>query len=330
MTASEFAFLALGLVLGAAAGAALVEVLRSRPPTRREVRVTVAPNSIPRRASTLTDADPVDRGPARGGPADRRWVDRDLPPDDPPGTAFVTTGIAPGLPPIDPTPARVAVVAPPPLRAPDRTPVPSGPSMTPFRISAGGTAGAAIAMSGARAPIGITISREPDPMVTALRATEAATAAAAMRRGPGRKAADGEAQPGAGDQSSVAVAAAATKAEPGGDGGTGGDATASPAEAGSDPGPSGAGAPDDTCGEQRRVADERCEVAVRAREGAAAAVEALRTGQRTYDDHINRGEAEAASADPRVVREAKEAAQRAFRQRQVGRPDARRRRGRGT
>ena len=55
MTASEFAFLALGLVLGAASGAALVEVLRSRPPARREVRVTVAPNSIPRRASTLTD-----------------------------------------------------------------------------------------------------------------------------------------------------------------------------------------------------------------------------------------------------------------------------------
>ena len=34
MTASEFAFLAMGLILGVAAGAALVEILRARPPHR--------------------------------------------------------------------------------------------------------------------------------------------------------------------------------------------------------------------------------------------------------------------------------------------------------
>jgi hypothetical protein len=45
VTASEFAFLAIGLVLGVAAGAALVEVARSRPAARPEVRVTVAPHA---------------------------------------------------------------------------------------------------------------------------------------------------------------------------------------------------------------------------------------------------------------------------------------------
>ncbi|HXG26472.1 MAG TPA: hypothetical protein VNL94_06430, partial [Candidatus Binatia bacterium] len=48
MSASEFGFLALGLVLGVASGAALVVVLRARPPAR-EVRVTVTPDSVPRR-----------------------------------------------------------------------------------------------------------------------------------------------------------------------------------------------------------------------------------------------------------------------------------------
>ncbi|HEX5013620.1 MAG TPA: hypothetical protein VFV72_05600 [Candidatus Limnocylindrales bacterium] len=311
MSASEFAFLALGLVLGAASGAALVEVLRSRPPTRREVRVTVAPNSIPRRASTLTDTDPVDRGPARGGPADRRWVDRDMPPADAAETTYVTSPVPPDLPPIDATPARVPVAVGPPAAEPrDRTPVPSGPSMSPFRISAaGGAAGAAIALSGSRSPIGISIAREPDPMVAALRATAASTAVAAMRRG-GRKAAGGDSPTDERGRAGVAVAAAKTKSGPAADG-AGGAVDAS-ATAPDDPG-SGGGAPDDTCAEQRRVADERCEIATRAREGAAAAAETLRASQRTYDDLINRSEIEAAAADPRAVREAKEAAQRTFR-----------------
>jgi hypothetical protein len=76
VTASEFVFLALGLVLGVAAGAALVEILRARPPAPREVRVTVAPDVVPRRrsATLADDAFAATRAaqPARGGPADRR------------------------------------------------------------------------------------------------------------------------------------------------------------------------------------------------------------------------------------------------------------------
>ena len=75
VTVSEFMFLALGLVLGVASGAALVEIIRARSPSTREVRLTVSKDAIPRRrASTLADDAFVSAGPepARGGPADRR------------------------------------------------------------------------------------------------------------------------------------------------------------------------------------------------------------------------------------------------------------------
>lgn len=77
MSVSEFAFLALGLLLGAASGVALGVVFRSRPP-RREIRLTVTHAAVPSRASTLSD-DALGTSqtvPAAGGPADRRQVDR--------------------------------------------------------------------------------------------------------------------------------------------------------------------------------------------------------------------------------------------------------------
>jgi hypothetical protein len=78
VTQSEVAFLALGLLLGIAAGLAIVMVVRSQPPTH-EIRVTVTRDAIPRRSTTLA-ADYVrggPLGPAPGGPGDRRSVDRD-------------------------------------------------------------------------------------------------------------------------------------------------------------------------------------------------------------------------------------------------------------
>ena len=54
MSPSEIAFLAFGLVLGAAIGAALVQASGSRLAPRREVRLTITPNAIPaRRSHTL-------------------------------------------------------------------------------------------------------------------------------------------------------------------------------------------------------------------------------------------------------------------------------------
>ena len=293
MTASEFAILALGLLLGVATGAALVEVLRSRPPKRREIRVTVAPNSIPRRPTTLTETELTSQGPARGGPADRRWVDRELPPADEP---LPPLPVPLGSSPIDPDPVVPTValaVGSTRANAPQiRTPVPSASTTGPFPTAGAGSAGGAIALTSGR-PVGIAIAREPDPMVAALRATTAAAAAAAIQSGDGRSSAT--AAPAAG-----AVALAVDDA---GDAGSpGGSAMVTPS-----------GAADDACAEPRRVAEERCAVATRAREGAQTAHETLRSNQRAYDDLVSRAEAEAAAADPRAVRAAKEAAQQSFR-----------------
>jgi len=76
VTGTEIAFLAIGLILGITAGAALIATLRARTPSTREVRITMAPDAVPRRrAATLandafTDS-PVAMDPARYGPADR-------------------------------------------------------------------------------------------------------------------------------------------------------------------------------------------------------------------------------------------------------------------
>lgn len=75
VNASEFAFLAIGLILGVASGAALVEVLRARPPAPREVRLTISPDAIPRRRGSTLAHDAfaaAEPEPARGGPADHR------------------------------------------------------------------------------------------------------------------------------------------------------------------------------------------------------------------------------------------------------------------
>jgi hypothetical protein len=315
VTASEFAFLALGLVLGAASGAALIEVLRSRPPARREIRVTVAPNSIPRRATTLAEGDSVSSGPARGGPADRRGDDRNLPPPDDPE-------VPPGVNPIDPADPQVTRSESGSVTPPDRTPVPSASTPPPFMLAGAGMAGGAVAMPPRRPPIGIAIAREPDPMVVALRATAAATASAAMRRTPERG--DAAQESGGGSVAGVAVAAASAEADtPQGADPPVGGGPVGPADAAAVPTAVPAvaqpvGAPDDACADQRRVADERCAVAARARAGATAAQETLRTNQRAYDDLVSSAEAAAAAADPRAVRASKESAQHAFRTARAG------------
>ncbi len=77
MTASELAFLALGLLLGAATGAALIVIHGNRAP-RREIRVTVTRDALPRRSETLSQDAFVAKPstPAPGGPGDRRRLDR--------------------------------------------------------------------------------------------------------------------------------------------------------------------------------------------------------------------------------------------------------------
>lgn len=297
MTASEFAFLALGLVLGVAAGAALVEVVRARAPGRHEVRVTVAPNSIPaRRSATLADPGQADgpSGPARGGPADRRWVERDDDEDDerddPESSSAPHSGGQ----------AERPLIAP--AASPNRTDV---PDRTRGSLPRPPMEQAMVIATGA-----IEITPEPDPLMEALRERPTASVQSSSNRVLARggqvatmTAPDRAAQAGA-------ERAAAVSQDGNGTGVVSAQAPApGPADAPSDAATDTA---TDACAEPRRVADERCAVAMRAREGAQEAVDALRTAQRAYDDHVSQAETEAATADPRAVREAKESAQRTF------------------
>ncbi len=77
MSPSELAFLALGLLLGAALVAASLVAFGNRY-GRREIRVTVTRDAVPRRSVTLSqDAFLTSAAkPAPGGPGDRRGIDR--------------------------------------------------------------------------------------------------------------------------------------------------------------------------------------------------------------------------------------------------------------
>jgi hypothetical protein len=312
LTGSEIAFLAIGLILGVMAGAALIATLRSRSTPAREVRITVAPDAVPRRrASTLandafTDS-PVALDPARYGPADR--------------TAFPVdgrNGSSTGTPVLTPRPGTISEPAfrlvdpradangagpetPDRLVTAQAMPVSSGvdPMLTALRASAAASAEAALRSSGQ------TGRREPDAgLVAAVAVPLAATAAARQRSPIDPSPADGPAPPAvpmasAGPRTTTKSTrgAAAAKAA----------ATAVPAEI------AASGAPSGPCGDARRLADERCELAGRARAQAVEADEAHRAAQRAYDDHETELAAATTAADPRAVRDAKDQAQARFR-----------------
>ncbi len=67
------------------------------------------------------------------------------------------------------------------------------------------------------------------------------------------------------------------------------------------------------CADERRIADERCEVAVRARARSDAAADAVRAAQRIYDGHESAAAAATEIADPRAIQAAKEEAHATFR-----------------
>jgi hypothetical protein len=289
VTASEFAFLAIGLVLGIATGAALVDLARGRPSNSREVRVTVAPGSVRARRSATLAEDAfagVAQPPARGGPGDRGDVVHQ--PAVSPAVGTAVRSDSPGV-----EAPRPAAEPPPPAA----DPLPAW----------------------ARPAVGIPIHRETDPALASLRASAARTAEQAMTEqrmtiaaildpqiavaagsGNGMDGAASTARllAGTGDPRARAMTEAATSGK-----------TAGATEGAT------AGAPtvDDDCAEVRRVADERCTISARAREQATTAHEALRAAQRQYDDHHSKAEQAAIEADPRQMRNAKEAAQNAFR-----------------
>ena len=265
VTVSEFTFLAMGLVLGVAAGAALILVLRARPPAAREVRVTVAQDAVPRRGgSTLSDdafARAAAAEPARGGPADRRVVDATVRGDTD-------------------------------RRTPVRTIVPAGSPTS----------------------VGVPISQGDDPMLASLRmgsiaepslaepVTARAHASTAIMDAAADRSAARDPRPGFARGSGTA-----SERHDGGVSVTDSSGPASPHVASQtieDGGP---------CAEPRRISNERCELATRARARAATVEDILRAAQRAYDDHEALAEATAHAADPRAIRSAKDAAQATFR-----------------
>ena len=86
-------------------------------------------------------------------------------------------------------------------------------------------------------------------------------------------------------------------------------ASSSPATGGPGPAPAASG----PCAGERRLAEERCELATLARTRAVVAADALRDAQRAYQRHTATAEAAAEASNPKAVRTLKEAAQREFR-----------------
>jgi hypothetical protein len=189
--------------------------------------------------------------------------------------------------PADPWPD-LSADAPPPPRI--RTPVRS--VIRPPFVLATAPAGAAAGGRLVPVPMGVPTPRHDPPQATlaaAAPALAAPTAATIVATSP----AVGTA---------VLDRPAATASEP---------AANAPAEPSAPSSP--AAAPAGPCAELRTVADERCEVATRARAEAERANETLRAAQRSYDEHYGKAEAAARLSDQRMIRTAKDDAQRTFR-----------------
>lgn len=311
VTGSELAFLAMGLGLGIAAGVVVLAILRRRADRTREVRITVTPGAIPRRQpSTLADLGQADPGTpwaaARGGPGDHGELAAAARPiaatSDPEARTPVLAGT-------DGTAAQAIFRLADPVA---RTPVATVP------------------------PQSIAVSGGIDPMLAALRASAAASAeqalaaleASAVAVGAAPAAAEpagssgwagsaGSAEP-ARSSGTVALAAGrgSRRAEAGSGAGTPESSAATTeagaaANGGSDPRSPGDAGP---CDGARRIAEERCTLAERARAQATNAEDAHRAAQRAYDEHEAASSEASDAADARAVRRAKDEAQARFRE----------------
>ncbi len=330
MIGSEFAFLALGILLGVPAGAAILAVTRSRPAAAREVRLTITHDAIPRRRAATLSGDPfeTDRAPAAGGPADTSQVPRitRMPQERVAENGRVAPLPTPSGRPAPRTPVRypvgieVASGADPVLAAiqgdmatvrPDPAAARPDPAERASAVARGPTSGTT---AGSPPATGTPETRS--------RIASAVTGVALLERAVRRRAAPGSS---AARRASTNGARTATmtdqrpsaprELEPMEDTSTEIRATSG---GGADPLGSGtatgSGQPDAApCADQRRVVDDRCALADRLRTAADSSAEALREAQRAYDTHAANATQAATIADPRAQRAAKDAAQRTFR-----------------
>ena len=308
MSPSEIAFLALGIVLGAAIGAAIVEAVRARPAPRREVRITVSPNSItPRRPVTLASADPdAGRGSIPGSPDDDGWLERRLAgePTPSPNRTRVPSG------PVTVPAGAVAVPVESPMPAPTR-----GPAGGIGRGLPGPGRGPDAATASLAAPTAVAILERPDAPVPRPAQPAPAPAVLPSRLDVGEVRPDVAVRPRLPARAArvsvpptiVAIrvdrpSAAADAPRPAGSDGDGPAAAESATVQGTR-----------ACEAEERIVGERCRLAEAAREQARLAADTLREGQRAYDVLRERVERAQSIADPREIRAAKDALHRAFR-----------------
>ena len=339
---SEIAFLGVGLVIGAAIGAAVVEALRARPAPRRHVRLTISPNTVtPRRSATL--ADPIGaNAPVRvpGSPEDAAWAE--------PGSAAAARGStgseqAPGRTRVPSGPVHVpasAIAVPvdratPPVPsqggdAPGNGGSPGAPTGTTAILGGAGStrAGYPAGLPSATAVGGLTSIAVLDPVapltsedLTRIAIVEAAVSPAADLTNTTSHAstvAVGDDVPGLAvrprppvaekrpGRAAGAIAVSAIEAQSGSD-----DAATTAGDTGTVAGASDVAT--EPCAGQRTLVDERCALASAARDHAKTAADALREAQRAYDGLRERLDQAQADADPRQIAAAKDELHRQFR-----------------
>jgi hypothetical protein len=335
VVASEFAFLVLGLILGIPTGVALLVVLGARSPAPRQVRVTVAPDSVPRRRSATLAGDPfVERqaAPARGGPADTGTMPGPVPlgragPMREVGQASTGSGRSS----LEPAGAEIRAQARTPVlflaghAAAERSPAgrletgEDGVDRESVGVAVGPGVGALFAsfQRAAHGPIASASSARSsgsaDSAISGIALLDAAVEARAAERPKAWSAARGEA-----DDGRPAPASPGHPAPPGASvpAGSSGSADSSVSAGSSAPSPDLepiAATVTGPCGAERRTMTELCALAERMRNQAEGAADRLRLAQRTYDMHVSAADQAEAIADPRVQRAAKDAAQHAFR-----------------
>ena len=325
MSPSEIAFLALGLVLGAALGAALVEAARARPAPRREVRITVSPNSItPRRSLTLATPDrEAGLGLIPGSPADDGWLERRLAGESQPVRVRTRVPSAPVGVPATAIAVPVAVSAtvgasPQPRGTGRNAPVPDPATASLVRAATAGSTAVVLDRVAQEEPLPSRQARpEPSsresvrvpaalPATLDLAAGSASTTTRVRPPAPPARVTLPRVVEAVrmGDRGDRVTMLAARR--------TGDAHRSEPPAVGGSAGPQGA-APASSCEAERTLVQERCGLADAAREQARLAADSLREAQRAYDVLRERVDRAQQVADPRELRAAKDAIHRAFR-----------------
>jgi len=295
VSSSEIAFLALGLILGGALGAAFLAAVHFLPAPRREVRITIAPNSIAaRRAVTLSDPTAARSRPSPpNSPVDAAWPD-----GFGPATGIPATADPEAL--VTAAPLRTRVLSTPALLPATAVAIPivGGRPAAPL----GGLASAANgrpghdAVSAWRIPAGVAIAIADGPAPSARAASPRPTAILDI----GRPSSEWHVRPRppvlggrptlAMAAGSIPVARADEPREP---------SPVAPASAA--PAPVALPGAADQCAPARTAAEERCLEASGAREHARTAADAMREAKRALDELQERIDKARGASDPRAV-----------------------------